>query len=194
MTYQLRKRKLIEQTEEKEQTNQKKRARVNSDLNEIHEFQSQIPFVNLKKIEDILDISGFSLNELIRSCTTKFKNEIKSMNKNEIMNESFYIDIEKLQLKLIQKNIKKKNELKEYISKSFQDLIYDLSLYYVNYELTYILNELNKIRNKMINNSLYNEEMIILQKSIKILIYYIFMKTIEKEKEEKRKNESLPKN
>ena len=187
MAYQLRNRKLIEQT------NQKKRARVNSDLNEIHEFQSQIPYVDLKTIEDSLDISGFSLNEIIHSCTTKFKNEIKSMNKNEIMNESFYIDIEKLQLKLIQKNIKKGNELKEYINKSFQDLIYDLSLYYVNYELTYILHELNKIRNKMINNSLYNEEMIILTQSIKILIYYIFMKTIEQEREEKRKNESLPK-
>ena len=179
MAYQLRNRKLIEQT------NQKKRARVNSDLNEIHEFQSQIPYVDLKTIEDSLDISGFSLNEIIHSCTTKFK--------NEIMNESFYIDIEKLQLKLIQKNIKKGNELKEYINKSFQDLIYDLSLYYVNYELTYILHELNKIRNKMINNSLYNEEMIILTQSIKILIYYIFMKTIEQEREEKRKNESLPK-
>lgn len=42
----------------------------------------------------------------------------------------------------------------------------------------------------MINNSLYNEEIIILTQSIKILIYYIFIKTIE---EEKRKNESLPK-
>lgn len=42
------------------------------------------------------------------------------MNKNEIMNESFYIDIEKLQLKLIQKNIKKGNELKEYISNFFK--------------------------------------------------------------------------
>ena len=184
MAYQLRSRKQIEQT------NQKKRARVNSDLNEIHEFQSQIPYVDLKTIEDRLDISGFSLNEINHSCTTKFKNEIKSMNKNEIMNESFYIDIEKLQLKLIQQNIKKGNELKEYIDTFFQDLIYDLSLYYVNYELTYILNELNKIRNKMINNSLYNEEMIILTQSIKILIYYIFIKTIE---EEKRKNESLPK-
>jgi hypothetical protein len=187
MAYQLRNRKLIEQT------NQKKRARVNSDLNEIHEFQSKIPYVDLKTIEDRLDISGFSLNEINHSCTTKFKNEIKSMNKNEIMNESFYIDIEKLQLKLIQQNIKKGNELKEYIDTFFQDLIYDLSLYYVNYELTYILHELNKIRNKIINNSLYNEEMIILTQSIKILIYYIFMKTIEQEREEKRKNESLHK-
>jgi hypothetical protein len=187
MAYQLRNRKLIEQT------NQKKRARVNSDLNEIHEFQSKIPYVDLKTIEDRLDINGFSNDDLIRSCTNKFKNEIKSMNKNEIMNESFYIDIEKLQLKLIQQNIKKGNELKEYIDTFFQDLIYDLSLYYVNYELTYILHELNKIRNKIINNSLYNEEMIILTQSIKILIYYIFMKTIEQEREEKRKNESLHK-
>ena len=184
MTYLLRKRKQTEKTEGKQVTI--------SDEVEIHNFQSKIPLLEIETIEDHLDISGYSNDGLIRSCTNKFKNEIKSMNNNDIINESFYIDVEKLQLKLILKNIKKSIDVKKYINKSFQDLIYDLSLNYVNYELTYILNELNKIRKKMINNSLYNEENIILTQSCKILVYYIFIKTIEQEREE-RKNETLPK-
>lgn len=181
----------IEQIEQNEQTNQKKRARINSDLNEIHEFEPQTPIVNLNTIEERLKINGFSLNELVRSCINKFKHEmkeIKSMNNNH----TFYIDLEKLQLKSILKNIKKKNELKEYIDSSFLDLIYYLSLNYANYQLTYVLHEINKIRKIMIINELYNDEIVILTQSVKILIYYIFINTIEQEREE-RKNESLVK-
>lgn len=189
MDCQLRKR---EQIEETEQTNQKKRARINSDLNEVYEFKPQTPIIDLKTIEERLEVNGFSLYELARSCINKFKDEmkeIKSMNNNY----TFYIDLEKLQLKSILKNIKKKNELKEYIDSSFLDLIYYLSLNYVNYELTYILHEINKIRKIMIINELYNDEIVILTQSVKILIYYIFINTIEQEREEKRKNESLVK-
>ena len=181
----------IEQIEQNEQTNQKKRARINSDLNEIHEFEPQTPIVNLNTIEERLKINGFSLNELVRSCINKFKHEmkeIKSMNNNH----TFYIDLEKLQLKSILKNIKKKNELKEYIDSSFLDLIYYLSLNYANYQLTYVLHEINKIRKIMIINELYNDEIVILTQSVKILIYYIFINTIEQEREQ-IKNESLVK-
>jgi hypothetical protein len=185
MTYQLRnKRKEIEEIEEIEQI---KRARINSDLNEVYEFKPQTPIVDLKTIEERLEVNGFSLNELIRSCINKFEIQIKSMNNNY----TFYIDLEKLQLKSILKNIKKKNELKDCIDSSFLDLIYYLSLNYVNYELTYILHEINKIRKKINNNELYSDEIVILTQSIKILIYYIFINTIEQEREEKRKNESL---
>ena len=183
-----------EKIEEIEQTNQKKRARINSDLNEIHEFeyQSKIYFVDLKTIEKRLEIKDFSLYELTRSCINKFKDEMKSMNSDEIMNKSFYEDLKKLQLKSILKNIKKKNELKEYIDSSFLDLIYYLSLNYANYQLTYVLHEINKIRKIMIINELYNDEIVILTQSVKILIYYIFINTIEQEREQ-IKNESLVK-
>jgi hypothetical protein len=173
----------IEQTEkiEKiEKINQKKRARINSDLNEIHKFESQskIYFVDLKTIEKRLEVNGFSLNELTRSCINKFKDKMK----NNIINN----DLEKLQLKSILKNIKKKNELKEYIDSSFLDLIYYLSLNYANYQLTYVLHEINKIRKIMIINELYNDEIVILTQSVKILIYYIFINTIEEEREERK--------
>ena len=177
----------IEQIEQNEQTNQKKRARINSDLNEIHEFEPQTPIVNLNTIEERLKINGFSLNELVRSCINKFKHEMKEM-KSMNNNHTFYIDLEKLQLKSILKNIKKKNELKEYIDSSFLDLIYYLSLNYANYQLTYVLHEINKIRKIMI----INDEIVILTQSVKILIYYIFINTIEQEREE-RKNGSLVK-
>ena len=189
MDCQLRKRKQTEQIEEieqKEQTNQKKRARINSDLNEIHEFEPQTPIIDLKTIEERLKINGFSLYELARSCINKFKDEMKSMNSDEIMNKSFYEDLKKLQLKSILKNIKKKNELKDCIDSSFLDLIYYLSLNYANFQLTYVLYEINKIRKIMIINELYNDEIVILTQSVKILIYYIFIKTIEEEKEEIR--------
>ena len=188
MDCQLRK---IEETEQKEQTNQKKRARINSDLNEVYEFKPQTPIIDLKTIEERLKINGFSLYELARSCINKFKDEMKEMKSMNNKNR-FYIDLEKLQLKSILKNIKKKNELKEYIDSSFLDLIYYLSLNYVNYELTYILHEINKIRKIMIINELYNDEIVILTQSVKILIYYIFINTIEQEREQ-RKNESLVK-
>ena len=188
MDCQLRK---IEETEQKEQTNQKKRARINSDLNEVYEFKPQTPIIDLKTIEERLKINGFSLYELARSCINKFKDEMKEMKSMNNKNR-FYIDLEKLQLKSILKNIKKKNELKEYIDSSFLDLIYYLSLNYVNYELTYILHEINKIRKIMIINELYNHEIVILTQSVKILIYYIFINTIEQEREQ-RKNESLVK-
>ena len=181
----------IEQIEQNEQTNQKKRARINSDLNEIHEFEPQTPIVNLNTIEERLKINGFSLYELARSCINKFKHEMKEMKSINNKNR-FYIDLEKLQLKSILKNIKKKNELKEYIDSSFLDLIYYLSLNYANYQLTYVLHEINKIRKIMIINELYNDEIVILTQSVKILIYYIFINTIEQEREE-RKNESLVK-
>lgn len=183
----------IEQIEQNEQTNQKKRARINSDLNEIHEFeyQSKIYFVDLKTIEKRLEIKDFSLYELTRSCINKFKDEMKEMKSMNNKNR-FYIDKEKLQLKSILKNIKKKYELKEYIDSSFLDLIYYLSLNYANYQLTYVLHEINKIRKIMIINELYNDEIVILTQSVKILIYYIFINTIEQEREE-RKNESLVK-
>lgn len=181
MAYQLRKRKQEEQEEQK-------RVQINSNLNEVYEIEYKTS-LEIEKIEELLKIKEFSTKEIIHSCITKFKNELKSMKNGEIMNELFNKDLKKLQLKEILRNIKKGIELKEYINSSFQELIYDLSLIYVNYELTYVLNELNKIRNKMINNSLYNEEMIILTRCCKILVYYIFMNTIEQEKEEKRKNE-----
>ena len=179
MAYQLRKRKPI---------NNRKRIRISDKEDEIYKYPSQTPYVEIEKIEERLEINGFSTKEIIHSCITKFKNELKSMKNGEIMNELFNEDFEKLKIKEILRNIQKGIELKKYINSYFQELIYDLSLYYVNYELTYILNELNKIRNKMINNS-YNEEMIILTRCCKILVYYIFMNTIEQEKEEKRKNE-----
>ena len=194
MDCQLRKRKQTEQTEkieEIEQTNQKKRARINSDLNEIHEFEYQTPIVDLKIIEERLKINGFSLYELTRSCINKFKDEMKEMKSMNNKNR-FYIDKEKLQLKSILKNIKKKNELKEYIDSSFLDFIYYLSLNYANYQLTYVLHEINKIRKIMIINELYNDEIVILTQSVKILIYYIFINTIEQEREQ-IKNESLVK-
>ena len=171
-----------EKIEEIEQTNKKKRAQINSDLNEIHEFESQsqskIYFVDLETIEKRLKVNGFSLNELTRSCIKKFKDKMK----NNIINN----DLEKLQLKYILKNIKKKNELKEYIDSSFLDLIYYLSLNYANYQLTYVLHEINKIRKIMIINELYNDEIVILTQSVKILIYYIFINTIEQEREERK--------
>jgi len=192
MDCQLRKRKQTEQTEQIEKTNQKKCARINSDLNEVYVFEYQTPIVDLNTIEERLKINGFSLNELVRSCINKFKDEMKSMNSDEIMNKSFYEDLKKLQLKSILKNIKKKNELKEYIDSSFLDLIYYLSLNYANYQLTYVLHEINKIRKIMIINELYNDEIVILTQSVKILIYYIFINTIEQEREQ-IKNESLVK-
>ena len=193
MDCQLRKRKQTEQTEQIEKTNQKKCARINSDLNEIHEFESepQTPIVDLKTIEERLKINGFSLYELTRSCINKFKDEMKEMKSINNKNR-FYIDKEKLQLKSILKNIKKKYELKEYIDSSFLDLIYYLSLNYANYQLTYVLHEINKIRKIMIINELYNDEIVILTQSVKILIYYIFINTIEQEREQ-IKNESLVK-
>jgi len=192
MDCQLRKRKQTEQTEQIEKINQKKCARINSDLNEVYVFEYQTPIVDLNTIEERLKINGFSLNELVRSCINKFKDEMKSMNSDEIMNKSFYEDLKKLQLKSILKNIKKKNELKEYIDSSFLDLIYYLSLNYANYQLTYVLHEINKIRKIMIINELYNDEIVILTQSVKILIYYIFINTIEQEREQ-IKNESLVK-
>ena len=185
MDCQLRKRK------QTEQTNQKKCARINSDLNEVYVFEYQTPIVDLKTIEERLKINGFSLYELTRSCINKFKDEMKEMKSINNKNR-FYIDKEKLQLKSILKNIKKKNELKEYIDSSFLDLIYYLSLNYANYQLTYVLHEINKIRKIMIINELYNDEIVILTQSVKILIYYIFINTIEQEREQ-IKNESLVK-
>jgi hypothetical protein len=191
MDCQLRKRKQTEQTEQIEKINQKKCARINSDLNEVYVFEYQTPIVDLKTIEERLEIKDFSLYELTRSCINKFKDEMKEM-KSMNNNNTFYIDKEKLQLKFILKNIKKKNELKDCIDSSFLDLIYYLSLNYANYQLTYVLHEINKIRKIMIINELYNDEIVILTQSVKILIYYIFINTIEQEREQ-IKNESLVK-
>ena len=96
MDCQLRKRKQTEQTEQIEKINQKKCARINSDLNEVYVFEYQTPIVDLKTIEERLEIKDFSLYELTRSCINKFKDEMKEM-KSMNNNNTFYIDKEKLQ-------------------------------------------------------------------------------------------------
>ena len=163
-----------------------KRVRVNSSLNDIYEFEPKISIIDVSIINDYFSkIKDFNQDETIRSCINKFKTQIDNiLNKTEV-NKSYDNHIKKLNLKLIHKNIKNNEELSIYIDEYYEDLIYDSCIKFANYQLTYILHELNKIKKKIKDKQLYIDELIKLNNCIKILLYYIFKKSIyEVEKEE----------
>ena len=164
----------------------RKRVRVNSDLNDIFEFEPQASIIDISIIDNYFSqIKKFNENELIVSCIKKFNDQIQNIINNVEINQSFNKNIEKLQFKSINKSIKNCEDLNIYIDESYLDLIYDSCTKFVNYQLTYILHELSKIRKKIKNNQIYYDKMSKLNKCIKVLLYYIFTKSIhEVEKEE----------